>query len=98
MVPEPTSDEWRDIAAKAISADLADFLSGAAAYGLWLRGKVETVPADRVLKKGQCAIGIYEMQMLRDFAARRMSQREHDRLEACRDAHEDQLRSATGGV
>jgi hypothetical protein len=58
---------------------------------------IQSIPADRVLKQGQCAIGIYEMQMFRDFAARRMSHREYDRLEACRDAHEAALRSAQAG-
>ena len=37
VVQEPTSDEWRLIAENARSADMADFLAGAAAYGLWLR-------------------------------------------------------------
>lgn len=37
VVPEPTSDEWRVIAENARSADMVDFLAGAAAYALWLR-------------------------------------------------------------
>lgn len=46
VVPEPTADEWREIAENARSADMVDFLAGAAAYGLWLRGK--TLPSSRV--------------------------------------------------
>lgn len=57
VVAEPTPDEWREIAAKAISADLVDFLSGAAAYGLWLRGKIpQAIPADRVMADGMVGV------------------------------------------
>lgn len=43
-----------------------------------------------------CGVAI-ELGMLRDFAGRRMSQREYERLEAVRDAHEDALRSQKEG-
>ena len=57
VVAEPTPDEWREIAAKAVSADLVDFLSGAAAYGRWLRGKIpQAIPADRVLADGMVGV------------------------------------------
>ena len=50
VVPEPTSDEWRSIAESARSSDMVDFLAGASAYGLWLRGKIPSaIPADRAL-------------------------------------------------
>ena len=50
-------------------------------------------PADRVLREGEARIGMNELQMLRCFAGRRMSEREYDHLEAVRDAHEDALRA-----
>ncbi len=55
--------------------------------------RLRTIPADRVLGEGEARIGMNELRMLRDFAGRRMSEREHDRLEAVRDAHEDALRA-----
>lgn len=98
VVPEPTSDEWRAIAENAGRADMVDFLAGAAAYGLWLREHSRAIPSDRVLGEGEARIGMNELRMLRDFAGRRMSEREHDRLEAVRDAHEDALRANQGGL
>lgn len=66
VVPEPTSDEWRSIAESARSADMVDFLSGAAAYGLWLRGKIPcSIPADRVLGEGMVAVDQEELEVLR---------------------------------
>ena len=59
----------------------------------WFRKSARTIPADRVLGEGEVAVSMGELRMLRDFAGRRMSEREHDRLEACRDAHEDALRA-----
>ena len=56
VVPEPTSDEWRAIAENARSADMVDFLAGAAAYGLWLREHSRAIPADRVLGDGMAAV------------------------------------------
>ena len=53
VVPEPTCDEWRVIAENARSADMVDFLAGAAAYGLWLREHSRAIPADRVLGEGE---------------------------------------------
>ena len=54
---------------------------------------IRAIPADRVLREGEARIGMNELQMLRGFAGRRMSEREYDRLEAVRDAHEDALRA-----
>lgn len=54
---------------------------------------IRTIPADRVLGEGEARIGMNELQMLRCFAGRRMSEREYDRLEAVRDAHEEALRA-----
>lgn len=54
---------------------------------------IRTIPADRVLGEGEARIGMNELQMLRGFAGRRMSEREYDRLEAVRDAHEEALRA-----
>lgn len=54
VVPEPTHAEFLDLAASAhVSGDLVDFMAGAAAYGIWLRGKVCAIPADRVLGEGE---------------------------------------------
>lgn len=50
VVPEPTAEEWREIAENARSADMVDFLAGASAYGLWLRGKA--LPSSRVAGEG----------------------------------------------
>lgn len=50
VVPEPTHDEFMALAESSrIHGDLVDFMAGAAAYGLWLRGKVCTIPANRAL-------------------------------------------------
>ena len=50
VVPEPTHDEFMALAESSrIHGDLVDFMAGAAAYGLWLRGKIRAIPADRVL-------------------------------------------------
>lgn len=62
-----------------------------------LASLIRPIPTDRILQDGQVEVGIHELRMLRDFAARRMSQREYDRLEACRDAHEDALRAKNAG-
>jgi hypothetical protein len=57
VVPEPTSEEWKQIAENARSADLVDFLSGAAAYGLWLRGKIpDAIPSSRVMWEGEASV------------------------------------------
>jgi hypothetical protein len=62
-----------------------------------LASLIRPIPTDRILQDGLVEVGIHELRMLRDFAARRMSQREYDRLEACRDAHEDALRAKNAG-
>ena len=68
VVPEPTCDEWRSIAENARSADMVDFLAGAAAYGLWLRGKIPcSIPADRVLGEGERKVGSEEWMYLSAF-------------------------------
>lgn len=68
VIPEPSQDEWLRIAADARSANTVDFLSGAAAYGLWLRGKmVDSVPASRVLKDGEVAVLKAELSALREL-------------------------------
>ena len=59
----------------------------------WFRNSARTIPADRVLGEEEARIGMNELQMLRCFAGRRMSEREYDRLEAVRDAHEEALRA-----
>ena len=96
VVPEPTCDEWRSIAENARSADMVDFLAGAAAYGLWLRGKIPcSIPADRVLGEGMAA--------LRRFAER-CAQRDHQPDEHIGSAKcvaceaEDALRANQGGA
>ena len=67
VVPEPTSDEWRMIAENARSADMVDFLAGAAAYGLWLRKNARAIPADRVLGEGMVAVPREEWERLQKF-------------------------------
>ena len=53
VVPEPTHDEFMALAESSrIHGDLLDFMAGAAAYGLWLRGKIRVIPADRLLGDG----------------------------------------------
>lgn len=65
VVPEPTSDEWRAIAENARSADMVDFLAGAAAYGLWLRGKIpNSIPAYRVPGEGMVAVSREEWKRI----------------------------------
>ena len=64
----------------------------------WFRNSARTIPADRVLGEEEARIGMNELQMLRCFAGRRMSEREYDRLEAVRDAHEEALRANQGGA
>ena len=57
MVPEPTHDEFMALAESSrIHGDLVDFMAGAAAYGLWLRGKIRAIPADRVLGEGMVQV------------------------------------------
>lgn len=68
VVPEPTCDEWRSIAENARSADMVDFLAGAAAYGLWLRGKIpNSIPSGRVLGEGMVQVDLAELEALREF-------------------------------
>ena len=65
VVPEPTHAEFLDLAASAhVSGDLVDFMAGAAAYGIWLRGKVCAIPADRVLGDGQVAVDRERLRIL----------------------------------
>lgn len=64
VVPEPTCDEWRVIAENARSADMVDFLAGAAAYGLWFREHSRAIPADRVLGDGMVAVNREELRAL----------------------------------
>ena len=70
VVPEPTPDEWSGIAENARSADMVDFLAGAVAYGLWLRGKVRAIPADRVLGEGMVAVDRARLAALESIAAK----------------------------
>ena len=95
VVPEPTHDEFMALAESSrIHGDLVDFMAGAAAYGLWLRGKIRTIPADRVPGEGMAA--------LRRFAER-CAQRDHQPDEHIGSAKciaceaEDALRANQGG-
>lgn len=67
VVPEPTAEEWREIAENARSADMVDFLAGASAYGLWLRGKA--LPSSRVAGEGQTLVSQEYLYKLERIAA-----------------------------
>ena len=44
-VPEPSEEEWREIAARMHATDdLPTFLAGASSYGLWLRSRLSPSP------------------------------------------------------
>jgi hypothetical protein len=93
-IPEPTDEDWKE--SIRVSKVLAWAREHAVAPVV-VPSLIRPIPTDRILQDGLVEVGIHELRMLRDFAARRMSQREYDRLEACRDAHEDALRAKNAG-
>jgi hypothetical protein len=94
VVPEYPENSFDVRMAVQKAGGMADFDQGVFRAGWeFLASRLRTIPADRELGEGEARIGMNELRMLRDFAGRRMSEREHDRLEAVRDAHEDALRA-----
>ena len=86
----------RDAEIAKMQEQFRDYVERSESDAMELRKEIadlRAIPADRVLGEGEARIGMNELQMLRCFAGRRMSEREYDRLEAVRDAHEEALRT-----
>lgn len=74
VVPEPTMEEWQEIAAKShVHGDLAHFLSGAANYGIWIRSRLRTAQPGEVIANEE------ELRRLRLLRRAVNGWRHHDR-------------------